>query len=69
MRLEEGMNLAHRQGNSLLGFFPGEHAHLGLWREHRVLHGPACRAHDRDPLARIIAQVLFRLNGNRRGRS
>src|SRR6266516_6613930 len=27
MRLEEGMNLAHRQGNSLLGFFPGEDAH------------------------------------------
>src|SRR5215831_5424026 len=39
MRFEEGMNLAHRQGNSFLGFFPGEDAHLGLWREHRALHG------------------------------
>src|SRR5438445_5886467 len=39
MRLEEGMNLAHRQGDSLLGFFPREHAHFGLWREHRALHG------------------------------
>ena len=33
------MNLAHRQGNSFLGFFPGEDAHLGFWREHRALHG------------------------------
>ena len=33
------MNLAHRQGNSLLGFFPGEDAHLGFWREHRALQG------------------------------
>src|SRR5215471_17193340 len=33
------MNLAHRQGNSLLGFFPGEDAHLGLWGEHCALHG------------------------------
>src|SRR6476661_2080835 len=39
MRLEEGMNLAHRQGDSLFGFFPGEDAHFGLWREHRALHG------------------------------
>src|SRR2546422_9763034 len=39
MRLEKGMNLAHREGNSLLGFFPGEDAHLCLWREHRALHG------------------------------
>ena len=39
MRLEEGMNLAHCQGDSLLGFFPREHAHFGLWREHRALDG------------------------------
>jgi hypothetical protein len=36
---EEGMNLAHRQGDSLLGFFPREHAHFGLGREQRALHG------------------------------
>ena len=39
MCLEEGTNLAHRQGDSLLGLFPGEHAHFGLWREHRAFHG------------------------------
>src|SRR5215813_8747411 len=39
MRLEEGMNLAHRQRDSLLGFLPGEDAHLGFWRKHRALHG------------------------------
>jgi hypothetical protein len=39
MRLEERMNLAHRQGDSLLGFFPREHAHFGLGREHRALDG------------------------------
>src|SRR5271155_5802951 len=31
MRLEEGMDLAHRQGNPLFGLFPGEDAHFGLW--------------------------------------
>src|SRR4029453_6359136 len=30
MRLEEGMNLAHRPRDSLLGFFPSEEAHLAL---------------------------------------
>jgi hypothetical protein len=39
MRLEEGMNLAHRQGNSLLGFLPREHAHLCLRRQYGALHG------------------------------
>src|SRR5580700_9056446 len=39
MRLEEGMDVAHGQGNPLLRFFPGEHAHFGLRREHRALHG------------------------------
>ncbi len=33
------MNLTHRQRDSVLGFFPREHAHFGLWREHRALHG------------------------------
>ena len=39
MRFEEGMNLAHRQRDSLLGFLPGEDAHLGFWCKHRALHG------------------------------
>ena len=33
------MDLAHRQRNPLLGLLPWEHAHFGLWREHRGLHG------------------------------
>jgi hypothetical protein len=43
MRLEEGMDVAHRQGNPLFGFFPGEHAHFGVRREHRALHGDGVR--------------------------
>src|SRR5215831_20726438 len=39
MRPQEGPYLAHCQGNPLLGLFPGEHAHFGLRREHRGLHG------------------------------
>src|SRR5690242_13224077 len=39
MRLEEGTNLAHGDGNSLLGFLPRDTAHLGVWCEHRALHG------------------------------
>src|SRR4029077_8999469 len=39
MRLEEGMDLAHRQRNPLFGLFPGEDAHFGFRREHRALHG------------------------------
>src|SRR6266700_7229138 len=39
MRLEEGMNLANRQGNPLFGLFPGEDAHFGFRREHRALDG------------------------------
>ena len=39
VRLEEGMNLAQRQRDSLLGFFPREQAHFGLGREHGALHG------------------------------
>jgi len=39
MRLEEGMNLAHRQRDSILGFLPREQAHLGLGREHGTFHG------------------------------
>ena len=35
MRLEEGMDLAHRQRNPLLGLLPREHAHFGFRREHR----------------------------------
>jgi len=38
MRLEEGMDLAHRQGNPLFGLFPGEDAHFGFRREHRAFH-------------------------------
>jgi hypothetical protein len=40
MRLEEGMDLAHRQGNPLFGLFPGEDAHFGVRREHRALSTP-----------------------------
>src|SRR6202049_664561 len=43
MRPEEGSYLAHRQGNPLLGLLPREHAHFGLWREHRCLHGDGVR--------------------------
>jgi len=31
MRLEEGMDLAHRQRNPLFGLFPREDAHFGIW--------------------------------------
>ena len=37
------MNLAHGQGDSLLGFSPREHAHFGLGREQRALHGDGVR--------------------------
>src|SRR5579871_4496655 len=37
MRLEKRTNLAHRQRDSLLGFFPREHAHFSIGREHRAL--------------------------------
>ena len=37
------MYLAHRQGNPLLGLLPREHAHFGVWREHRGLHGDGVR--------------------------
>jgi hypothetical protein len=40
---EEGTYLAHRQGNPLLGLLPREHAHFGVWREHRGLHGDGVR--------------------------
>src|SRR5208282_1782498 len=43
MRLEEGMNLAHRQGNPLFGLFPGEDAHFGFRSEHRALDGDGVR--------------------------
>ena len=43
MRPEEGTYLAHRQGNPLLGLLPREHAHFGLRREHRGLHGDGVR--------------------------
>jgi hypothetical protein len=39
MRPEEGMYLAHRQGNPLLGFLPRVDAYFGIRREHRSLHG------------------------------
>src|SRR5580658_8492363 len=55
VRPEEGMYLAHRQGNPLLGLFPREYAHFGLWREHRGLHGDGVRMR-RD----IIRQDLYR---------
>src|SRR5215472_13830115 len=37
------MNLAYRQGNSLLRLLPWEYAHLGLWCEHRALHSDGVR--------------------------
>src|SRR5216683_3520978 len=43
MSPEEGTNLAYRQGNPLLGLLPREHAHFGIWREHRGLHGDGIR--------------------------
>src|SRR6202167_4727266 len=43
MRFEEGMNLAHREWDSLLRFFPREQAHFGLGREHGALHGDGVR--------------------------
>src|SRR4029077_2985529 len=43
MSPEEGMYLAHRQGNPLLGLLPREHAHFGVWREHRSFHGDGVR--------------------------
>src|SRR5438045_460774 len=43
MRLEEGMNLAHRQGNPLFGLFPGEDADFRVRREHRAFHGDGVR--------------------------
>jgi hypothetical protein len=39
MRLQKRMNLANRQRDSILRFFPREQAHFGLGREHRALHG------------------------------
>jgi hypothetical protein len=39
MRLEEGMNLAHRQGNSFLGLFPGEYAHFRFRGDLRSVAG------------------------------
>ena len=35
--------MAHRQGNPLLGLLPWVHAHFGLRREHRGLHGDGVR--------------------------
>jgi len=52
MRPEEGTYLAHRQGNPLLGLLPREHAHFGLRREHRGLHGDGVRMR-RDIAGRI----------------
>ena len=43
MRPEERADLAHRQGNPLLGLLPRKHAHFGLRREHRGLHGDGVR--------------------------
>ena len=43
MRLEEGMDLAHRLGNPLFGFFPGEDAYFGFRREHRAFYGDGVR--------------------------
>src|SRR5216683_3655318 len=43
MSPEKGTNLAHRQGNPLLGLLPRENAHFGIWREHRRLHGDGVR--------------------------
>ena len=37
------MDVAHGQGNPILGFFPGEQAHFGFRREHRRLHGDGVR--------------------------
>ena len=38
MRSEEGAYLAHRERNPCRRLIPGEHAHLGLGREHRGFH-------------------------------
>src|SRR6516164_8629835 len=43
MRAEEGADLAHGERNTLLGLLPGEHAYLGLRREHRGFHGDRIR--------------------------
>jgi hypothetical protein len=43
MRPQEGTYLAHRQGNPFLGLLPREHAHFGLRRQHRGLHGDGVR--------------------------
>jgi len=43
MSLEEGMDLAHCQGNPLLGLFPGEDANFSFRREHSALHGDGIR--------------------------
>ena len=37
------MDLAHCQGNPLLGLLPREHAYFGFGREHRGLHGHGVR--------------------------
>src|SRR5260221_14633511 len=55
MRTEEGTYLAHRQRDSLLGLLPREHAHFGMRREHRSLHGDRVRVR-RD----IIRQDQYR---------
>src|SRR5579871_2179754 len=39
MRAQERADLPDRQRNALLGLLPREHAHLGLWRQHRRFHG------------------------------
>jgi hypothetical protein len=43
VRFEEGMDLAHSQGNPLFGLLPRVDAHLGFRREHRALHGDGVR--------------------------
>jgi len=38
MRLQERMDLTHRQGNPLLGLLPRVHTHFCLRREHSAFH-------------------------------
>ena len=59
MCFEERMNLAHGQWDSLLGFFPREDAHLGLWREHRALHRDRVRLGEEAGYMPVNARTIW----------
>src|SRR5437773_2559046 len=69
MRPEEGMYLAYREGTPLLGFLPREHAHFGLRRKHRGLHGDGvrmrCDIARTDPAGRCRSASVRRRHGGR----